>query len=86
VSILDTIRTDFDNIVHHTKNAVEVAIKAAEDEAKKHEGVIVADVRAAAADALAVLKADAPEIEAALKNGAQAVLQAVEAALAAHGL
>jgi hypothetical protein len=53
---------------------------------EEEKAAIAGDVRSAVTAAEGVLAADKPEILAALKQGAQAVEAAVEAALKARGL
>lgn len=86
MGFLDTVRADIDLVVHHTEKAVHNALVAAEAKFTEEKAAIAAEVRQAVTEAQAVIKADSPEIEAALKKGAADLVAVVEAALKARGL
>ena len=81
-----TIQQDIDKILHPIEQAVGKALADAKAKAEAEKAVLAADVRAKVAQAEAALKALEPEVEAALKLGAKTIMDAVEVALAAHGL
>lgn len=83
---LTTVENLISNVVHHTRIAVEAAVKDAEAKAHATETKIAADVRAAVAAAKTAVAENEPAIKAAVDKGITAVEAAVEAALAARGL
>lgn len=73
-------------LLHHTREAVKEAEARVSALAKAEQAKIAAEARAAVKAVVDAVQADAPEIEAAIKKGAQDALAALEAVLAAKGL
>lgn len=83
---IQAVESALANAIHHTRNAIDAAVVKAKADAESEKIKIAADVRSTVAAAKVALTDAAPEIEAALKKGAETVESAVEAILKARGL
>lgn len=84
--IIKAVEQAIGNVVHHTHNAIDAAVAEVKKDFETEKTVIATEVRQAVADVVNTVKADAPEIEAAIKKGAADALAALEAVLKARGL
>lgn len=86
MGIVQNVETEIENVIHHTREAVNSAVAEVRKEAEAEKAAIAADVRSVAQAAGKAIHDVTPELEAAAIAGGKAVLAAVEAALAARGL
>lgn len=77
---------DLETALHPVREAVAKAVADADAKTKAALATLSADVKGAAAAAVASLQNDAPELEAAAKEGAAVVEAAVKAYLESKGL